>query len=93
MTREHSILKQAIEFYGPDMQLNVCIEELSELIKELCKYKRGQGNERNIAEEMADVKIILNELAIIFDNLPAVHEFAEIKLNRLKERIEREKQK
>jgi NTP pyrophosphatase (non-canonical NTP hydrolase) len=83
-----NILKQAINFYGPDMQLNVCIEELSELIKELCKYKRGQENFTDIAEEMADVAIILKELVIMFDNSELVKAFIDMKLNRLKERME-----
>ena len=82
-------LKQAIDFYGPEMQLNVCIEELSELIKELCKYKRGQDNELNIAEEMADVKIILKELEIIFNNRKDVAIWESLKIDRLKKRIER----
>ena len=33
-------MREIIDFYGEDMQLNICIEELSELIKELCKAKR-----------------------------------------------------
>lgn len=83
-------LEQAIEHYGPDMQINVAIEELSELIKELCKFKRGQGNQVNLAEEMADVKIILKELEIIFNNSELVSVWQEVKIDRLQERIKKE---
>lgn len=38
------IFKQAINTYGVDMQLNVAVEEFSELTKEICKYKRGAKN-------------------------------------------------
>lgn len=81
------VLKEAIAFYGEDMQLNVAIEELSELIKELCKYKRGEGSQMHIAEEMADVKIILEELEIIFNNKHRVKTWYEDKKKRLERHI------
>ena len=84
------ILKQTIDHYGRGYQLNVAIEELSELIKELCKYKRGQGSEMHIAEEMADVKIILAELELIFDNKHRVNTWLNCKLQRLRDRMEEE---
>ena len=59
-------LEKAIETYGKDMQLNVAVEELSELIKEICKHKRGRDNIDNIIEEMADCYIMLQQLMIIF---------------------------
>ena len=59
-------LEKAIEVYGKDMQLNVAIEEFSELIKEICKHKRGEDNRDNIIEEMADCYIMLEQLKIIF---------------------------
>ena len=61
-----SIIERAIETYGKDMQLNVAIEELPELIKEICKYKRGADNTDNIIEEMADCYIMLMQLQIIY---------------------------
>lgn len=84
------ILEQAINTYGEDMQLDVAIEELSELIKELCKYKRGEGSEMHIAEEMADVKIILEELEVIFKNKHRVETWYENKIERLKARLTEE---
>lgn len=61
------IIEKAIEVYGKDMQLNVAIEEFSELIKEICKSKRGSNNRDNIIEEMADCQIMLAQLQFIFD--------------------------
>ena len=80
-------LREAVEVYGEDMQITVAIEELSELIKELCKYKRGIGSEIHIAEEMADVKIILEELEIIFDNKRRVDIWYKDKVERLKWKV------
>lgn len=82
-----NVLKDAIDFFGEDMQINVAIEELSELIKELCKHKRGCGNKMHIAEEMADVKIILEELEIIFNNKNRVKMWYEDKVKRLERNI------
>lgn len=59
-------LKKAIETYGKDMQLNVAVEEFSELIKEICKHKRGRDNRDNIIEEMADCYIMLEQLKMMF---------------------------
>lgn len=59
-------LEKAIETYGKDMQLNVAVEEFSELIKEICKNKRGRDNRENIIEEMADCYIMLQQLEIIY---------------------------
>lgn len=36
-----NILKDAITTYGEDKQIDMMIEECSELIQALCKYKRG----------------------------------------------------
>jgi NTP pyrophosphatase (non-canonical NTP hydrolase) len=61
-----TILKKAIETYGKDLQLTVAVEEFSELIKEICKNKRGRDNRDNIIEEIADCEIMLNQIQIIF---------------------------
>ena len=83
-----SVLKRAIETYGKDMQLNVAIEELSELIKEICKNKRGADNRDNIIEEIADCYIMLAQLEIIF-NIDSTETYAEFnkKMKRLEERL------
>lgn len=61
-----TLLETAIKTYGKDMQLNVAIEEFSELIKEICKNKRGRENLDSIIEEMADCYIMLEQLLLIF---------------------------
>lgn len=83
-----TILEQAIETYGKDMQLNVAVEELSELIKEICKSKRGNDNRENIIEEMADCYIMLEQLEIIFDVKPAeLCRVLDVKIERLEKRL------
>ena len=50
-------VKHLIEKYGAENQPVVCIEELSELQKELCKYMRGKGDKAHITEEITHVLI------------------------------------
>ena len=81
-------LERAIETYGVDMQLNVAIEEFSELIKEMCKHKRGADNREAIIEEMADCTIMLKQLEIIFGiSYYEVQEVIDKKIARLEKRL------
>ncbi len=82
-------LEKAIETYGKDMQLTVAIEELSELIKEICKNKRGRDNIDSIIEEVAVCYIMLKQIEIIFDiEHNDISEIINNKIARLKCRLE-----
>lgn len=48
-------------------QLDIAIEEMSELIQAICKQKRGKCNLDNILEEIVDVEIMLEQLKMIYD--------------------------
>ena len=61
-----SVYIDAVNHFGVDSQLIVAIEEMAELTKELTKYKRGLGTTAGIAEELADVEIMLEQLRYIF---------------------------
>ena len=83
------IYKEAIAIYGRRNQMNIAIEEMAELTKEICKNKRGFDNRKNIIEEMADVYIMLEQLEIIFDiDIFEIIKMKEFKLNRLAERLD-----
>lgn len=88
------LLERVITANGMNKQLDVAIEELSELIQAICKIKRRDSisNESfavkgNLAEEMADVEIILAELKLLFDNEDNVKEWKNYKLDRLEKRL------
>ena len=82
-------LEKAIATYGKDMQLTVAVEELSELIKEICKNKRGADNRANIIEEIADCYIMLKQLEIIFDiDINDIRHIINNKIDRLKCRLD-----
>lgn len=59
------IYKKAIETYGENAQLDMAIEEMAELTKEICKKKRATDNRDEIIEEMADVYVMLEQLKIM----------------------------
>lgn len=87
---EKYVLKQAIDIFGMDMQLNVAVEELSELTKEICKYKRGNKNLSNIIEEMADCYIMLEQMKIMFElGSTVIKDKIHEKIERLYKRIEK----
>ena len=58
--------EKIIEHYGVAAQKVKAIEELSELQKEIAKDLIGQGNIENVAEEIADVQIMLRQLQMIY---------------------------
>ena len=83
-----TILEEAIATFGKDMQLTVAVEEFSELIKEICKSKRGRDNRNNIIEEIADCYIMLEQLGIIFGiDSNDINQVIDEKLTRLEKRL------
>lgn len=76
----NKIYKQIHEKFGIKIQLIIAIEEMSELTKELTKTIRGYDRQNNIIEEIADVRIMIEELEIIFDCHREVNEQMDSKL-------------
>lgn len=98
-TREiQEIQNKAIEVYGVEKQILVCIEELSELIKAITKVERyiedtdlveKEHMIENVVEEIADVKIIIEYLKIIYGiEESEIEEWVENKIQRTKKLID-----
>lgn len=77
----------AICKYGSRAQIMMAFEEMAELMKELCKNKRGRENRSEIAEEIADVTIMLEQLRLIFDVNEQVCDQMDKKIMRLQNRL------
>lgn len=97
---EHDIkiFQQAIDHYGDVCQQDKFIEEASELTKALLKlrYAKPTGVEHDIlsdavAEEMADVEIMLMQLHMIYQNHEKVSEYRAKKIERLERRLKSDK--
>lgn len=84
---EKQIYEQALEKWGPLAQTNMVFEEMAELQKELCKNGRGKDNRSDIAEEIADVLIMLEQMMILHDCKELVTACKAVKLQRLEGRI------
>lgn len=91
------ILRIAIQHYGANSQIDVCIEEMAELIQALIKTKRYASDDHfdafrdNVIEEIADVEIMLQQLRIIFNiDERDIYKKKNFKLDRLTERVEDE---
>lgn len=87
---ENDTYRHAIRHYGREEQTVVAIEEMAELTKELSKNYRGKENREAIAEEVADVEIMLEQLKRIFGIPDLVNQYKCIKLARLQKRIDEE---
>lgn len=92
-------LSKIIDFYGVQKQTTIWIEELSELMKEICKWQRHyeewegdmpQENYDNLTKEMADVENILEQMKLVLNNHEIVQKERYLKNKRQLERIEKQ---
>lgn len=80
----------ALAKWGAELQTVMVFEEMSELQKELSKNLRGKNNIENIAEEIADVEIMLEQMKILFNINEEVEEMKKYKIKRLEKRLKDE---
>jgi len=91
MMDEFDLYREAIEAWGPDIQIIVLMEECAELIKECSKVLRerrmsGGGisdtTTLRFIEEMVDVTIMINQMQHGWLNNPI--DFTRFKIDKLK---------
>ena len=91
LTPEHrAVLRKALDTYGKTSQITMAFEEMSELMKELSKNLRGRDNRSEIAEEIADVEIMLEQMKMLFDCEKSVYINRQAKIDRLEYILGRE---
>lgn len=83
-----NVFRAALDLWGADAQRTMCFEEMAELQKELCKHARGENNRVAIAEEIADVQIMLEQMMILHDCESLTSGYRQYKIDRLLELIE-----
>lgn len=64
--KERDIFQKALDTWGGDAQSLCLLEEMAELQDALCKHKRGRRTTADIAEEIADVGIMLDQMKLYF---------------------------
>ena len=81
----HEIYTAAIRAYGETAQEQVAMEECAELIQAISHKHRGRCN--NLAEEIADCEIMLEQLKIINNCHERVETIKREKIERLSRRV------
>ena len=87
-THWRSTLEQALDKWGIDAQLLMVSEEFGELLSALSKWRRGRIAPTKVAEEIADVYIMLSQIAIMI-KCPqhTIDALIESKLKRLQNKL------
>lgn len=94
-TNRPEVLQECVDTYGAEAQVDMAVEEMSELTKALlkCRRKAAQGSKdleaarENILEEVADVIIMLTQLIMIYGGRDLVQETIENKVDRQIKRL------
>lgn len=86
------IFTDALNLWGENAQKMMMVEECSELLNEIAKTYRGRTSQEKIVDEITDVIIMINQMALIFGEAEVKQRLME-KLPKLKERIEKYKGK
>lgn len=82
------IYRAALDTFGAEAQTKMLFEEIGELMAAICQYSRGRDKVAHVAEEIADVRIMLNQMAVLFGCEDEVERQRRYKLRRLEQRIE-----
>ena len=81
------VYQAALRKWGVGLQTMMAVEEMSELTKEICKIKRGKIDLDALADEIADVAIMLEQLREIYGMNDAVCDHMDAKILRLQSRV------
>lgn len=92
------ILRKFLSTYGANAQIDMALEEMSELSKALLKYRRAKRFGKTdltqeldgIVDEIADVKIMVRQMELLFGCEKEVEKRIEYKIARQEERLAKE---
>ena len=91
ISKRNALYQQAIDLWGENAQIDMMVEECAELIQALQKRKRASFLRLKVAEEIADVEIMCEQMKLIFD-AQLIKKYKQDKLIRLFARIDAEKE-
>ena len=87
----NEIYRAALVVFGDSRQIEKTFEEIGEFMEALIKCKYGRDKMPHLAEEMADVHIMLDQMAVLFGCVDEVERMKRYKIRRLEQRIEEAK--
>ncbi len=91
-TKRRKLYEDAISLWGFNSQVMMVFEETAELQNALAKYFRGRITDNDVITELADVSIMVEQMAYCFGEEKFQAE-RERKLLRLQERVNNAKEK
>ncbi len=74
--------------YGAQSQINKAMQECAELILALSKWGENRAEKADVVDEIADVKIMMRQMMLIFGVEDEVEKRMEYKVRRLRRRLE-----
>lgn len=80
------IYESALKRWGIDCQLHIAMEECGELVQAIAKFLRFQKTDM-LKEEIADVKIMIEQMENMFGIEKDVQIIMEQKIKRLEKRV------
>lgn len=80
---KNEIYREAITKFGWQSQVNMLVEEIGELLSALNKYERGRVELSDVTTEVADVRIMIEQLEVVLD----IHDDVECEIKRKIERL------
>lgn len=84
----NKVYADALKKWGVEHQSTVAIEEMSEVIKEITKMLRGDLDREHMAEEVADARIMLEQICQILNINDSADAWMDYKIAALKRRLE-----
>lgn len=86
--KKQELYRTTIRTWGKEGQIDMFHEEVGELLSALNKYKRGRVKAEEVITEIADVQIMVEQLAEMFGTINVRHEKLR-KLSRLAIRVQK----
>lgn len=80
------LYQKALSKWGEEPQLNMVYEEVGELLTALSRFKRGRSSHYDVITELADVSIMVEQMADLF-GYEEFEKEKDYKLTRLEERL------
>ena len=81
------LYQRAIDKWGANLQIDMLMEECAELIAAINRWRRGRTDVAVVAEEIADVEIMLEQMRLLFPE-QVIEASKREKLERLADRLE-----
>lgn len=78
----------ALSKWGETSQIHMAIEEMAELTNALMKFDRNRVSTTDVAEEIADVIIMCEQMSLIFGGTKYIEQIKQGKLFRLRNLLE-----